>query len=150
MRRAAGVLAGMLALCLVTVLTSVQVFAMDSLSGFQWNSRVLLVFGQDGDDRVSRQIDRFDARKSGLSDRDLTVIRISGRDASVVFGDAAAPDADTLRREAGVEDGFEIVLIGKDGGVKYRSKVLVDAQEIFERIDSMPMRRAEMDELEQK
>ncbi len=37
-----------------------------------------------------------------------------------------------------------IVLIGKDGSIKLKKPFLVSAKEIFDLIDSMPMRRAEM------
>ena len=37
-----------------------------------------------------------------------------------------------------------VVLIGKDGGVKLRREGEIDLDEIFERIDGMPMRRNEM------
>ena len=37
-----------------------------------------------------------------------------------------------------------IVLIGKDGGIKLKRPFVVSAGEIFDMIDSMPMRKAEM------
>jgi hypothetical protein len=37
------------------------------------------------------------------------------------------------------------LLIGKDGGVKLRSSEPVSVKDIFGLIDSMPMRRQEMD-----
>lgn len=40
-------------------------------------------------------------------------------------------------------DAETVLLIGKDGGVKARQAVL-DLEALFDRIDAMPMRRAEM------
>jgi len=37
-----------------------------------------------------------------------------------------------------------IILIGKDGGVKLRKTYIVEANEVFDLIDLMPMRRSEM------
>ena len=42
--------------------------------------------------------------------------------------------------------GSQVLLIGKDGGVKLRSTEPVSTDELFALIDSMPMRRREMEE----
>ena len=39
---------------------------------------------------------------------------------------------------------LRILLIGKDGGIKYESKRSVSLIQLFELIDSMPMRQDEM------
>ena len=41
-------------------------------------------------------------------------------------------------------DTFSVLLIGKDGGVKMRRDDIVSTREIFQLIDSMPMRQQEM------
>lgn len=48
----------------------------------------------------------------------------------------------TVRTAAGRV--FEVVPIGRDGGEKLRSAAPVPPAELFARIDTMPMRRAEM------
>ncbi|HMQ58040.1 MAG TPA: DUF4174 domain-containing protein [Rhizobiaceae bacterium] len=54
--------------------------------------------------------------------------------------------ANTLRAAFGIfEEGFTTVLIGKDGGVKYRAGEAVSARKLFALIDAMPMRKAEME-----
>jgi len=54
--------------------------------------------------------------------------------------------AEGTRNRFGVLSGrFQLLLIGKDGGVKLRSEQPVPTQDIFGLIDSMPMRRQEMD-----
>ena len=132
-------------LLLVATLTTSQVFAMDSLSELRWNKRAVLIFGQSDDPQVIEQTRRLERQKRDLEDRDMVLIRISSQDAAVIYGDAATPDADPLRKEAGVQDGFQILLVGKDGGVKFQSRTVVDNIEIFGLIDRMPMRRAEKD-----
>ncbi|GAB3672634.1 DUF4174 domain-containing protein [Salinisphaera aquimarina] len=42
-------------------------------------------------------------------------------------------------------DGFETVLVGKDGGVKSRQTETLDVNTLFADIDQMPMRRREME-----
>ncbi len=50
------------------------------------------------------------------------------------------PGADALRDG----QGFQVLLIGKDGGIKMRSATPVAAEDILSLIDSMPMRQQEM------
>lgn len=40
---------------------------------------------------------------------------------------------------------FELLLIGLDGGVKFRQNEPVSHQELFSQVDQMPMRRQEME-----
>jgi len=42
------------------------------------------------------------------------------------------------------DSGFEILLIGLDGGVKLRQDEVIDTETLFARIDAMPMRRQEL------
>jgi hypothetical protein len=52
-----------------------------------------------------------------------------------------------LRKKFGVTaDEFEVILIGKDGTVKLRSKAAVSTSALFQLIDAMPMRQEEMRE----
>jgi hypothetical protein len=54
--------------------------------------------------------------------------------------------AEKTRLRFGVRSGhFQALLIGKDGTVKLRSAEPLPAKDIFGLIDSMPMRRQEMD-----
>ena len=59
----------------------------------------------------------------------------------------SAESAEMLRRRFEIEkDSFVVILIGKDGGVKMVREDRLSLQEVFDRIDSMPMRRQEMRE----
>jgi hypothetical protein len=51
-----------------------------------------------------------------------------------------------IRERLGLKTGtFQVVLIGKDGGVKLRSSEPVSMKDLFGLIDSMPMRQQEME-----
>ena len=50
----------------------------------------------------------------------------------------------TIRKRVDCAHDFEIILIGKDTGVKARWKTDFTQDELFARIDAMPMRRFEM------
>ncbi len=125
-------------------LTSSQVFSMDSLADLGWKNRVVLVFGNAGDQKVARQVKVLETRKAELAERDMVVIRVSKEEASSAYGNTPALDPVKLRKDAKIAgDGFHVVLVGKDGGIKLRSEDIVGDVEIFDLIDSMPMRRAE-------
>ncbi len=60
-----------------------------------------------------------------------------------VVGNAA--EAQRLRDKFGVGDApFAVVLVGKDGTVKFKSNLPISAGKVFATIDAMPMRQEEM------
>lgn len=73
------------------------------------------------------------ADPAGLRERDLRIVEIF------------ASDNSSLRKSLGLSpEDFTIVLIGKDGGAKYRSQQPVTLQTLYSLIDAMPMRQREM------
>lgn len=127
-------------------LFSSQVFAMDSLKDFAWKNRVVLVFGSSASQTLLQQIDILKRQKAELDERKMVVISVSEGEASAVYGDAPALDPADLRKHAGIKsDGFQVVLVGMDGGIKLRSENVVSDVELFDLIDRMPMRRAGRD-----
>lgn len=125
-------------------LTSSQVLAMDSLSDLAWKNRVVLVFGNYGDPKVARQVEALETEEAKLAERDIVVIRVSKEGASSAYGNIPALNPAKLRKDAKIEDdGFHVVLVGKDGGIKLRSEDIVGNVEMFDLVDSMPMRQAE-------
>ncbi len=118
-------------------------FAMDSLAELKWNKRILVLFAEDGSSRLKQQVDLLKNRTPEMDDRDMLVLQVSKTDVKSVYGKAPRLDAAALRAEAGiVGSDFTAVLIGKDGGEKLRSDDVLKERDIFDLIDSMPMRRA--------
>ncbi|KQM32260.1 hypothetical protein ASF03_12290 [Rhizobium sp. Leaf68] len=133
-----------LLVALIFVLVSSQVFAMNSLSDLTWKKRVIIVFADADDQRLERQVKILTDQRAELEERDLVVISLINDEASTAFGNVAKPDAAALRDEAGVKKGsFQVILVGKDGGIKLRSDTVVPDVELFDVIDRMPMRQAE-------
>lgn len=114
-------------LLLITMSAAITTSAQ-KLSDYRWENRVILIFGND-QQAVSKQKEVFDAKKKDLEERDLRV-----------FVNPETKEMQKLRRETG----FEVILIGKDGGVKKRKTELMTTEELFGIIDSMPMRQSEM------
>lgn len=125
-------------------LASSQVFAMDSLSELKWKNRVVIIFGAYTDREAEQQTAAIKEQTSELADRDMVVLRVLGDEVRPVYGKSQqVVDAQALKKDVGVEDdGFHVVLIGKDGRVKLRSERPVGGLEMFDLIDRMPMRRS--------
>lgn len=93
---------------------------------------------------MAHQIKLLTDQRSELGERDLVVIGVTDDEARAFFGSVSKLDATALRREADIKkDRFQVVLIGKDGGIKLRSDTVVSDVDMFDVIDRMPMRRAE-------
>jgi hypothetical protein len=116
------------------------------LSRFRGRNRLLLIFAPSASDEGSeRQRDFLKGHEAGFADRDLMALRLFEDRADDDAGELATPAA--ARGDFGVEDvRFTAVLVGRDGGVKFRSGEPVPATDLFARIDTMPMRRREMRE----
>ena len=91
------------------------------LSKYRWKNRVLVVATpSESDPAFSEQKARFKANAAAMTERDLVV--------------EIQPGADT----------FQVTLIGKDGGRKWRQSDPLDMDTLFALIDGMPMRQSEM------
>jgi hypothetical protein len=116
--------------------------AMDSLSHYTWKNRVLVLFGEPDDPQMTRQLALLARQEKDLAERDMVVLQVAKSSVVPVFGTPPAATADRLRADLKASGSFELVLIGKDGGVKLRSKDAVPEADLFGLVDSMPMRRA--------
>jgi hypothetical protein len=123
-------------------------FGID-LKSYRWNSRLLLVFSPNNANRYYETFEEeLSNRHREIEDRDLIVFRIFETQGSRLADRPLTPeDAEKLRRRFEVEsDRFTVILIGKDGGLKMSRPGGVTPREVFDRIDSMPMRQREMRE----
>lgn len=127
-----------------------MVMAQDGrpLEDLRWEKRVIVVLADTSDDpALVEQARRLREAASDLAERD--VVQISATDDAVTI-DGSTSDtlsAGRLRQAyASGTNGFQVVLIGKDGGVKLRAGEPVAAGDFFALIDTMPMRQRELRE----
>jgi hypothetical protein len=108
---------------------------------FKWKKRILLLIDTKNDlNTRNLQLSEFNARSNEMKERDLVLFVYNGKE--VLDRDGMLTDINPDNLSYGEFQG--IILIGKDGGVKFRKKYLVKANEVFDLIDQMPMRRSEM------
>lgn len=121
------------------LLMSVMSFSQD-LKDYRWKNRILLLC-EDGEELIQsrEQIEKFSSLKRQMEERQLLILVFDGK---TLRDKDLNPLMELGKR---IREGFEgVLLIGKDGGVKSESEFFVSPAAIFDIIDSMPMRQAEM------
>lgn len=121
--------------------------AMNPIEEHRWKQRVL-IFSASAPTNVGykRQEQLMEKGKRGMKERDLVIYKLYddhwlGPGEKMLSEEQAA----AIREAYDIpESQFMVVLIGKDGGIKMRKDDIVSSREIFELIDSMPMRKTEM------
>ncbi len=96
--------------------------------------RIVVVVGQPGDPRTTKQHALLSHDAAAMRERDVIVQDITPETAR-----RDRPELDVRSHAA-----FEVLLIGKDGGVKLRRDTPIAASKIIALIDAMPMRQEEM------
>ncbi|WP_299529381.1 DUF4174 domain-containing protein [Ulvibacterium sp.] len=117
-----------------------------SLKDYQWKNRILLLFDDSRkSDTLKRQLEKFSKTQKEMIDRDLILFIVADKDVFTQNGHVQGMSLKDVYDTAGVSKKFKgILLIGKDGGAKLKEEFLIHPQLVFDLIDGMPMRKAEM------
>ena len=126
----------------------------DSVQKLQGKKRPILLFAKSRSDAgLDRQVDLFREYRPDLRERDIIVLSTTAREetrSAIGYTPINRGTArDLLKRYSPSSSGLTVVLIGKDGSEKGRWQRVVEPQEIFELIDSMPLRQKEAEEQSQ-
>ena len=102
------------------------------LNQYLWKNRIILTFADDEDhpDLIKLKAEMKE-NNCEILNRDLLHFHFSN-------------DGKTGNQTTTNDQSFRILLIGKDGGIKYESNQYVSLIQLFKLIDSMPMRQDEM------
>ncbi|CAL78089.1 hypothetical protein; putative secreted protein [Bradyrhizobium sp. ORS 278] len=119
---------------LLGIITMPHASEASLLDTYRWKNRILVVTGPDGGDaRQQRRI--YEAAKAGMVERDIILLE-------AVDG---TPQARQLHATVGTDGRrFRVFLIGKDGHTAIAADTPIAAEELFKRVDAMPMRQDEM------
>lgn len=120
-----------------------------SFDSYQWKNRLVVVFTDTlTNNRYRKQLELFKERTTEFKDRKLQLIVALPGKYREIFPETSGwiqdPNLYKYRRLASEE--FEVILIGLDGGVKKRQSYVLSPEMLFDKIDSMPMRQAEIKE----
>ncbi|MFK7856325.1 MAG: DUF4174 domain-containing protein [Granulosicoccus sp.] len=119
----------------------------NALNEIRWHKRVVIVFASKLDKSALVFKEHLDSSRCSLRERDVDVYLIDDAKALALSDGAAPLDRDSIellhasRRDK--SESFEMILIGKDGGIKAGSYKPEDLLLFIDLIDGMPMRRAE-------
>lgn len=112
-----------------------------------WQDRVVLILQEEGNwTEVNLQKKMLLESSEELTERKLVIYQVSPIGCALLHGEGIQDlnykaIFDKYKRG---NSAFEIVLIGLDGGVKFRESKPVKRKVLFSLIDGMPMRRREL------
>ena len=131
LRKYENIFSGILLLSFMTIMIPKELQGFE-LSRYLWKNRIILTFAEDEDhpDLIKLKVE-MNENDCEILNRDLLHFHFSN--------DHKIGNLTTTNDQS-----FRILLIGKDGGIKYESNRSVFLIQLFELIDSMPMRKNEM------
>lgn len=124
-----------------------------NLEKHHWSNRILIIkTKEEHSKKYQHQIDQFSNSIAELRDRKIVIYRIIGskysrrdyKNTDVKQENHEEVSLNVAKEILKEQNDFEIILIGLDGGIKLRKTDLVKKEELFNKIDSMPMRKAEL------
>ncbi|RJS92483.1 DUF4174 domain-containing protein [Salinisphaera sp. Q1T1-3] len=112
-----------------------------ALPDMQWHYRVIATFPESGD-QAQRMQQAFQS-SPGLEERDIAWFVVGPDHITSNLADDKVPSRASLEKLHTV-DGFQTVLVGKDGKLKASQLGGLNIQSLLDSIDQMPMRKQEM------
>jgi len=104
------------------------------LNQYRWNMRPVVIFAPSAKDAsYLEQMAMLEQSQIALAERDI-----------IVLIDTVPTKNGQLRSQLKPK-GFEVVLVGKDGGMKLRDTRPISSEVLLSTIDQMPMRKANLD-----
>lgn len=122
-----------------------------NLTKHHWENRVLIVKAQTLESvKYHDQIKEFRNSVNELKERKLIIYQILGekyRELNINQKDTSGEWKKIEKQNSQIwneKEDFKVILIGLDGGVKLEKDEILRKEELFGRIDSMPMRKKEL------
>jgi Domain of unknown function (DUF4174) len=127
--------------------TQFQGAALKDLSELQWKNRVILVHTGNSLAQSQLVVTKLLNAETALNERDVVWFLLAEDGVRSNYGKAISGHLHEKLSGQYFPDNqrVNVVLIGKDGGVKLR-QMAFDLNVLLQRIDAMPMRKKEMEE----
>ena len=127
-------------LCTILIIMLSTPVMAGLLDQYKWEKRLLIVHAPSIDNHFyKQQLSEYRLNEAGVEDRDMKLITL--------IANEPLDDYDQWVNAFHFdENGFAVVLVGKDGTEKQRWDDPVMMNRIFQIIDSMPMRQREMND----
>jgi hypothetical protein len=139
----------------VSAITSAQEKPVDkvNIGSYRIKKRPLLIFAPSDKERdFAEQVENLKPYAEGLLERDVIVLVILEEGISRVENKDMTPKAaEALRKKMKIKSGeFKVILITKGGAEKFRTSAPITSESLFAAIDSMGLRKAEIEEKQRK
>lgn len=116
---------------------STQVFSQ-SLESYRWKNRIIILTGNQ--EEVNESLSNY-TNKTGINERKVMFFCLDGKqliplpknEKSILY-----------TKPTFINNSYHFYLIGLDGGMKEKRMQAMSQKELFELIDSMPMRATEL------
>jgi len=119
---------------IITTLLFSSFLQAQDLDNYLWKNRIVIIFKTVNDNtKLEKQLELFNSYSDEIEDRNMIVL-IPNEDEKHIISEKFNVDANYQG----------LILVGKDGGIKFKQKLVVDPKILFSLIDSMPMRKSEM------
>ena len=117
-----------------------------NIESYQWKNRIVLLKSiSTTKDLLQEQLQLFEVQTKAVEDREIIIFVLEADRVLNLKGKEVALSAAEITNKYQL-GGFQgVILIGKDGGVKWKEPFLVKPNTVFDMIDAMPMRRREME-----
>ena len=114
--------------------------ALDDLGELRWTNRIILL---DARGKSTNFATDMKAADIDIVDRDILWFILDESGITTNYTGMVSSEFTSQIRDEYFDGVSRVVLVGKDGGIKYRQESL-ELPDIFVRIDAMPMRQQEM------
>ena len=133
-------------LSLFSFLNTGKSICAQDLSEHLWKNRLLIVLSDAKDsDLVRKQMQTLHKDIHGLEERKLVIYQATKKEYKEGFKSGIWRPSEKLYKKYNKSGNpFYVVLIGLDGSVKLTKSTLLQIDELYSKIDSMPMRKNEL------
>lgn len=135
---------------LISVFSFINGYGQE-LEKHKWKNRILIVKAHHLESKKYKgQLNEFEKDIDQFVERKLILYKITKNDLTLTnYKNSALNHSGKISqrladRILNAEENFEIILIGLDGQIKLRQTEILTKKDLFNIIDSMPMRRSEM------
>lgn len=126
---------------LIIVCLISNVIWSQNLDSHRWIDRVIIISADEANSKLAEyQFNILKAEKDKLKDRKIVIYKCISNSCVFYNGEEVSK---TIKMDMSIK-GFETVLVGLDGGEKFKSKKLEKPSVFLDLIDTMPMRRQEL------
>ena len=122
-----------------------------NLEKHKWGNRILMVKTSDiKSKKYQEQLKEFRNSVDELIDRKIILYKITGDDFVLIdYKNSELKNSGKISEKLtekilDKKENFEVILIGLDGGIKLQQTEILKKEDLFKIIDSMPMRRDEL------